>query len=70
MDERRERQIRELHRRRQIVAQELKAYLSPPGDTGLWAVIGAQPEAGKVMQFVSPSISTRIDCGPGSCRAS
>lgn len=40
--------ISELHaRRRGIMAQELKAYLSPPQGTGLWAAIGAQTVAGR-----------------------
>lgn len=58
MDEQRQR-IEQLHRRRrQIMAQELRAYLSPPEDKGLWAAIGARapvprsrPRGGKVLHF-------------------
>lgn len=53
MDEQRQR-IAELHRRRrEIVAQELKAYLSPSGDAGLWATIGM--EASEVTKSIRRS---------------
>ncbi|MGE5591877.1 MAG: hypothetical protein ACM3ZA_14880 [Bacillota bacterium] len=60
MDDQRQR-IQELHRRRrEILAQELKAYLSPPWAAGLWVAIGSQastprsrPRGGKVLHFPS-----------------
>jgi len=59
MDEK-EKRIQDLHRRRrEVLAQELKAYLSPPEDTGLWAAISGQPAfspgprrpGGRVLRF-------------------
>lgn len=44
MDEQQEKLARTLHaRRRRMMAQELKEYLSPLKGRGLWAVIGEQP---------------------------
>lgn len=43
VDEQKQR-IEELHhRRREIMARELKAYVSPPQEGGSWASLGAQP---------------------------